>query len=595
MKYKKLISIIALVAIMFQSSIVFADENEETVPPETDRPEIEDLSDIPEYDALMNSGKVTPIHRDTEPAPRQETPEEKATAREQARIAREAQEKAEQKRYVNDMKTMMEKNASDIESYEDSKTLVDTSVVFLLSVMTDETIEDAVVEEALKAGSDVAVKAIASEEVSDEKKVELGRAFITSQKEILKAKSAENKRDIVEKSLKSFVKNAIAEASSIKVTADAELSISKDEIEDALEKADMMKKGLVEALDEESNESLDADTVEIDLLATNAENSRVVKLDAETSKAIVDAKKGIEINDGKVRFIIKAKTLEEVAGHGVTVKQEVLTTPLPQEEGMASTGATWDLSLNDANGNAATFTEKPSIRFALDAMDASIDKGLLGVYIFDEISKEYEYVPTRYDLASNELVIDAPHFSIYTLMTFDKSYKDVDNAWAKREIKVLSAMHVINGVGDDNFAPNGRLSRAAYTAMLVRAFDLKAEGSSNYSDVSTADWFANVALVAKELSLTKNTDQFAGNEMISREEMAYMTAKALGYSGSYTTDKYVDASSISEYARDAVGFLTERGDLNGSLSASGAYNFNPKDLLTRQEAVKVIYNVLNLK
>jgi DNA-directed RNA polymerase subunit RPC12/RpoP len=77
-------------------------------------------------------------------------------------------------------------------------------------------------------------------------------------------------------------------------------------------------------------------------------------------------------------------------------------------------------------------------------------------------------------------------------------YSDIPaNAWYSGYVKYLSNYGVIYGRGDDLFAPNDAITRAEFTAMAVRFFDVYGDGAEDimeqykdFSDVSSGYWAA---------------------------------------------------------------------------------------------------------
>ena len=80
---------------------------------------------------------------------------------------------------------------------------------------------------------------------------------------------------------------------------------------------------------------------------------------------------------------------------------------------------------------------------------------------------------------------------------------------------------------------------------------------------------------------------------MSRQDMAvviYRTAEKLGLKISGEAESFADSSDISDYAKDAVKALTAKGIINGM----GDGTFAPKATVTRAQAAKVIYGLIEL-
>lgn len=178
-------------------------------------------------------------------------------------------------------------------------------------------------------------------------------------------------------------------------------------------------------------------------------------------------------------------------------------------------------------------------------------------------------------------------------------FVDIDEAkWATRPITKLAEAGIISGTGDGKFQPNREVTRAEFVKMLTGLFDEEPEQDSDqrFADVPESDWaFRYVNQAARVGLVVGGADGlFHPNDLVTREEMAVMTARLLkqleissGASGSASA--FADAETVSEWAVDSVTALKAAGIVKGDLGN----RFNPKNSLTRAEAAQIIYNVLS--
>ncbi|CDN45446.1 S-layer homology domain-containing protein, partial [Paenibacillus sp. P22] len=100
------------------------------------------------------------------------------------------------------------------------------------------------------------------------------------------------------------------------------------------------------------------------------------------------------------------------------------------------------------------------------------------------------------------------------------SFGDLDGTdWARSAIEEMAAKGIMLGVGGDKFAPNKPLTRAEFITALFRAFRLDAAetvgGLSDvkpmraFSDVKPDSWYAEAVAAAARLGITGGTG--AGN------------------------------------------------------------------------------------
>ena len=93
---------------------------------------------------------------------------------------------------------------------------------------------------------------------------------------------------------------------------------------------------------------------------------------------------------------------------------------------------------------------------------------------------------------------------------------------------------------------------------------------------------------------SKVTDkEFMPNNNIKRQDMAVILcnlAKIIGKNAEKAGKTFVDDSEISDYAKDAVSFLSSVGVVNGD--ENGA--FNPHSFANRAEAAQMLYTFMQI-
>jgi len=171
-------------------------------------------------------------------------------------------------------------------------------------------------------------------------------------------------------------------------------------------------------------------------------------------------------------------------------------------------------------------------------------------------------------------------------------------AWAEDEIIALTEKGVVNGVGNDMFAPNATITREEFSAMLVRAFLPDAEiAEISFSDTKKGEWYYESVAKAYSAGVVNGTSEslFGTGQNITRQDMAVMLYRTSKYiklniavSEDYTA--FSDDSVISDYAKNAIYALREAGIINGVSDSE----FAPLECATRAQAAKMIYGLLEL-
>lgn len=182
--------------------------------------------------------------------------------------------------------------------------------------------------------------------------------------------------------------------------------------------------------------------------------------------------------------------------------------------------------------------------------------------------------------------------------TIKMSFEDLDGVlWAQEAILALADMGIVNGKGNDMFAPDDNVTREEFTKILVGAMNLdKGQAvSGGFDDVSENEWYFRYVNIAKEEGIVSGIGGglFGVGSPITREDMAVMIYNALNSKNVKMESValgFADAGEISDYATEAVGALYNMGAVNGVSETE----FSPKGLATRAQAAQIIYNVIEL-
>ncbi|UJF31793.1 S-layer homology domain-containing protein [Paenibacillus hexagrammi] len=243
--------------------------------------------------------------------------------------------------------------------------------------------------------------------------------------------------------------------------------------------------------------------------------------------------------------------------------------------------------------NLSAFTEPLKLRLTYDSNSS---KDLLGVYHVAD-NGELEYIGGHIEGA--DFVTDVSHFSKYAVLEYAKTFDDVPASyWANKVIQTMAAKHWINGVTDTEFAPENKVTRAEFAAILVRALELKEAANARFTDVEDSAWYAPYISAASDKGLINGRSQteFAPNELVTREEMAVMIMRAYRYLELTTSQdsghaSFSDQSSVSSWAVSDVDQAYAVGLINGMDEGV----FLPQGAATRAQSAQVIYKLLQAR
>ncbi|WP_167689726.1 S-layer homology domain-containing protein [Paenibacillus athensensis] len=191
--------------------------------------------------------------------------------------------------------------------------------------------------------------------------------------------------------------------------------------------------------------------------------------------------------------------------------------------------------------------------------------------------------------------------STYAVVWHPKTFADVEQHWAKREVNDLASRLILQGATDDTFAPERTITRAEFTAILLRALGLhsdKAGTQVSFSDVGTGDWFRSSVTAAASYGLINGYEDgtFQPNASITRAEAMVMINRAAGLAQleQASADEraallsgFSDSASVGGWAQAAVASTIKLGIVQG---ADG--KLSPAQQITRAQTAVMVRRLL---
>ena len=181
---------------------------------------------------------------------------------------------------------------------------------------------------------------------------------------------------------------------------------------------------------------------------------------------------------------------------------------------------------------------------------------------------------------------------VLTPVKGDKNFTDLENySWAEDAIYDLKEKGIISGVSEDEFLPEGELTREQAVKILCISAGIEAVNEpSGFSDVDDSQWYAGYIAAAKDKGLINGISEteFGVGEKITRQDFAVMIQRVFKLSGNVGKVNLSDFEDVSDYAEEAVSVLVENGIISGYTDAS----FKPFNNCNRAEAAVIIHRVL---
>ena len=170
---------------------------------------------------------------------------------------------------------------------------------------------------------------------------------------------------------------------------------------------------------------------------------------------------------------------------------------------------------------------------------------------------------------------------------FAQEYSDVPrDHWAYSEIQKAGEIGFMSGMGDGTFGLGQNVTRAQFVSMLVRMFGWSASEGTGFSDVAPGDWYYSDVLTASDMGVLDTTEAyFRPNDNITREEMAVMIIKALGY-GELAEEIANDGVPFSDVTENK-GYISLAYEF-GIISGRGGSIFDPNGTALREDAAAMM-------
>lgn len=240
----------------------------------------------------------------------------------------------------------------------------------------------------------------------------------------------------------------------------------------------------------------------------------------------------------------------------------------------------------DCNWNDLEFESPENIIDKDEAKEVLLENRELNLqYEIQNNEKEKENVKLVYDFGDKYLVVDAKKGEVIDnrkalLEKIEKQeYKDIENSFAKNQINKLSK-HIILFEGEE-FKPKQEITQKEFLKLLAQTKEMY----YIYEDESYMyERFVRDGIIKEE---EKNMEA-----KITREEAIKYIIRIFGQEpldnlGDIYKVEYDDADQISTNLKGHIAIAKGLGLI------SGEGNFRAKDNLTREEAVVLIYNILN--
>lgn len=264
-----------------------------------------------------------------------------------------------------------------------------------------------------------------------------------------------------------------------------------------------------------------------------------------------------------------------------TMKPSDLNTYVPPTTGGGSVSGDYIVSVDSTTGgkvtvnpgradkgDTVTITVKPNEGYELGTLTVT-DKNGKTVKVTSKGNDKYTFT-----MPDSKVTVEATFVKIDAGSVLD-DFTDVNpNAWYAEAVEFVVEEGLMTGTSSTTFAPDTSMSRAMIWTVLAAYNDYNTSGGN--------PWYAPGQQWAMVNGVSDGTSP---NGSITREQLAVMLWRAAGSpETSKSLSGYADASSVSDWAVEALAWAVD----NGIISGMGGSSLAPQTTATRAQVAVML-------
>lgn len=177
-------------------------------------------------------------------------------------------------------------------------------------------------------------------------------------------------------------------------------------------------------------------------------------------------------------------------------------------------------------------------------------------------------------------------------------------AWYSADVQWAYENGLMNGTADNTFDPDATLSRGMIVTILWRmagspAAQGEAADGEAFADVEQNDYYRQAAQWARSIGLVNGVgdNQFAPDAAVTRQDLAvmlfrYLTAMGIGLPETEEWLTFADEAEIEDYAMAALQALCKWGIINGTgVDENGQITIDPTGSATRAQIAALLHRI----
>lgn len=260
-------------------------------------------------------------------------------------------------------------------------------------------------------------------------------------------------------------------------------------------------------------------------------------------------------------------------------------------------GASYRISMLDENNNEVMFYDPKNPLFITFPI-ASGSGVYAGAYIAVAHTLNSVDVLPYSIYHNNNIILKTASTGTFSGQGNDVFFYDTSGHWARDAIVFVAARNIFEGTGNSMFSPTSYMTRAMFAHAIanISGADLSMFTTSRFDDVSANSWYAPAIEWASYAGLVNGigNNLFAPNAYITREQMATMLSNyANDAQFEYLLQNHIaafyDYDLISPWATRGVSMVQGAGIIQGRPNG----RFYPSQPATRAEVATLFANYIN--
>lgn len=220
--------------------------------------------------------------------------------------------------------------------------------------------------------------------------------------------------------------------------------------------------------------------------------------------------------------------------------------------------------------------------------------------VFYSNGKKAQPIGGKFNPSQNGIEAEINRSGTYFVDENPKSFPDVDDRdpELQQAVQFLASKGIVTGKENGNFEPDSPLTRAEFTAMLVRAFyALDETATESFSDVHPPQWHHPYIASSEKKHIVEGYPDgtFKPDKTISREEMTAIGARYLHEKKHYYypanpedyLNQFVDKETISNWAKPTMSLAVKQH----LIDVPANKRINAREAVTRGEAARMLYRL----